>query len=262
MIVIKYGGHALPEPGVSDPILELIAAYHASGKKVILVHGGGPQINAQLKIYGIDSEFVGGYRKTTHETFAIVQQVLSGGVLRTMVNQLIALGRDAIGLSASDGSIIRAKVMQPIVDGVAQDIGLVGEIDAVNPHLLDHLLGNGYLPVISPIGVDRGGKGLNLNADLVAGAIGGALSADQVIFMTDVPGILRNYPDPNSLIAEIGIDELKTLLPTFAEGMIPKVESAIAAIEEGAALARIIDGRDASNLEKALQGFGGTVVKQ
>ena len=260
MIVIKYGGHALPEPGATDPILTRISKFHAAGEQVVLVHGGGPQINAELKIHGIESEFVGGYRKTTEEIFEVVQRVLSGGVLRTLVHQLISIGTNAVGLSASDGAIIRARVMRPVVDGEARDIGLVGEIDSINPALIRQLLSDGYLPVISPIGVDRFGTGLNLNADLVAGAIGGALKADQVIFMTDVLGIYRNFPDPNSIIDHIAVEELRQLLPGFAEGMIPKVEAAIAAIEAGANVARIIDGRTAENLTNALAGRGGTVV--
>ena len=260
MILIKYGGHALPEPGSSDPALALIAAHHAAGQRIVLVHGGGPQINAELKIHGIESEFVGGYRKTTPEIFEVVQRVLSGGVLRTLVNQLISSGINAVGLSAADGSTIRAKVMRPIVDGVAQDIGLVGQIESVDPALINHLLDSGFLPVISPIGVDLDGRGLNLNADLVAGAIGGALKAEQVIFMTDVPGIYRDFPDLNSLIETIAVAELESLLPRFAEGMIPKVESAIATITAGATFARVIDGRNVENLSRALSGIGGTVV--
>lgn len=260
MIVIKYGGHALPEAGAVDPILAHIANCHKAGEKLVLVHGGGPQINAELKAHDIQSEFVGGYRKTTPETFEIVQRVLSGGVLRTLVNQLIGAGVNAIGISAADGSTIRATTMKPIVDGVASDIGMVGQISAVNPVLLNQLLQADYLPVVSPVACDDFGNGLNLNADLVAGALGGALTSDQVIFMTDVSGIYRNYPDPASLIETISVAELKELLPTFSEGMIPKVESAISAIEAGANSARIIDGRDIKNLVAALDSQGGTLV--
>ena len=260
MIVIKYGGHALPVAGAQDPIMEIIAGQHKAGVKILLVHGGGPQINAELKLHNIESEFVGGYRRTTPAIFEVVQRVLSGGVLRTLVNQLISLGVNAVGLSASDGSTIRARVMTPLVNGVAHDIGQVGEIDVVDPSLISSLLDAGYFPIVSPVATDIKGNGLNLNADLVAGALAGALSAEEVIFMTDVSGIYRNFPDPTSLISSITVSELKELMPIFSEGMIPKVESAISAIESGAKRARIIDGRSVENLAAALRGANGTVV--
>ena len=262
MIVIKYGGHALPEAESNDPILELIAARHNVGEKIILTHGGGPQINSALALRGLGKEMIAGYRKTTPEVFEIVQEVLSGRVLRTIVNHLISLGINAVGLSAADGEMVRASRMSVEVDGIATDVGLVGDIASTNPALLLSLCEAGYLPVISPIGVDRNGQGLNLNADLVAGAIGGALGAEAVIFMTDVEGIYRNWPDKDSLITEISAQELADLAPTFADGMIPKVKSALAALQAGAKSVRIIDGREASHLADAFAGIGGTLVKQ
>jgi acetylglutamate kinase len=262
MIVIKYGGHALPEPGVPDGILKVIASFQKSGEKVVLVHGGGPQVDAELAIHGIESTMVGGYRATTPEIFEVVQEILAGKVCRTLVNQLIGFGVNAVGLSASDGETIRAKVMKPIVDGQPLDIGLVGDIDATNPTLLSLLLENNFLPVLSPVAVSTEGQGLNLNGDLAAGAIGGALKADQVIFMTDVEGIYRNYPDKASIIDECSADELRALQPTFAAGMIPKSKAALYALNHGARVARVIDGRDPANLIAALDGVGGTKVTQ
>ena len=261
MIVIKYGGHVLPEAGAIDPVLQLIAQEHKSGRKIILTHGGGPQINAALSKHGIAKEMVGGYRKTTAEVFEIVQEVLSGKVLRTIVNQLIAAGVDAVGLSAADGSLIRAEKMTVNVDGVARDIGLVGDIAQTDPSILHSLISLGKLPVISPIGVSTTGQGLNLNADLVAGAIGGAMEAESVLFMTDVAGIYRNWPDESSLISDISATELTKLSPTFAEGMVPKVKAALAAIESGAQSVRIFDGRNVAHLRDALNGSGGTLVR-
>lgn len=260
MILIKYGGHALPQPGSVDPALELIAHEHNSGKKIILVHGGGPQINAALALRGLGKEMIAGYRKTTPEVFQVVQEVLSGQVLRSIVNQLISLGVNAVGLSAADGEMIRAERMQVQVDGAATDIGLVGEVVSANPALLNELLDSGYLPVISPIGVSAKGEGLNLNADLVAGALGGALGAERILYMTDVAGIYREWPNLDSKIDSISANELAGLLPTFTEGMIPKVTSALHAIEAGARAVRIFDGREISSLKNALADIGGTLV--
>ena len=253
MIVIKYGGHALPEPGVPDPTLQLIAEYWRSENPVVLVHGGGPQIDAELKIHGIEREMRGGYRVTTPETFDVVQQVLSGQVLRTLTNALIGYGVNAVGLSSSDGQLIRAERMTS-----ASEIGLVGEIHTVDVSFLRTLVAGKYLPIVSPIGVDSTGQGLNLNADLVAGALGGGLSADQVIFMTDVAGIYRNWPDKDSLISAIDRESLRSM--TFEEGMIPKVKAALSALDAGATSVRVIDGREPRNLAEALAGRGGTEI--
>ncbi len=260
MIVVKYGGHALPEAGVPDGILQVIASYHKSGKEIVLIHGGGPQVDAELAIHQITSEMVSGYRKTTPEIFEVVQSTLAGKVCRTLVNQLIGFGVNAVGLSASDGETIRAGIMQPLVDGEPVDLGLVGDIAATNPAFLQLLLESRYLPVISPVAVTSSGQGLNLNGDLAAGAIGGCLKADQVIFMTDVEGIYRNYPDKSSIIAECTVEELRVLAPTFAAGMIPKAKAALYALDNGAKIARVIDGRDPANLIAALDGLGGTKV--
>lgn len=262
MIVIKYGGHALPRPGVPDLTLKTISDFHRSGEKVVLVHGGGPQIDSELAIHQISSEMVGGYRPTTPEVFEVVQKVLSGQVLRTLVNQLIGFGANVVGLSTSDGATIRVSKMLPLVDGKEVDMGLVGDIESTNSNLLTVLLNSGFLPVISPVATTSTGQGMNLNADIAAGAIGGALNADQVIFMTDVAGIYRNYPDPSSLISSISASQLKSLQPTFAAGMVPKVKAALHALAAGAKSVRIIDGRESSHLSQAFDGQGGTLVTQ
>lgn len=260
MIVVKYGGHALPKAGAPNEMLEVIASYAKNGHEIVLVHGGGPQVDNELAIHGIHSEMVSGYRKTTPEIFEVVQSVLSGQVCRTLVNQLIGFGANAVGLSSSDGGLIRASKMMPLVDGAPLDIGLVGDITSTDPSLLQILLANHYLPVISPVAVAATGQGLNLNGDLAAGAIAGALGADQVIFMTDVSGIYRNYPNVDSLISTCTAQELRELQPSFAAGMIPKSKAALFALDHGAKLVRIIDGRNPKNLIEALDGHGGTEV--
>jgi acetylglutamate kinase len=260
MIVIKYGGHALPRAGEPDEILKVIADYHNAGNKVVLVHGGGPQVDAELNIHQISTEMVSGYRSTTPEVFEVVQKVLSGQVLRTLVNQLIGYGANTVGISAGDGGTIRATKMHPVVQGKSLDIGLVGDATFSDGTFLNLLLAHNYLPVVSPVGVDALGQGLNLNGDLAAGAIAGALTADEAIFMTDVAGIYRNFPDASSIISNMTADELRAMQPNFAAGMIPKSKAALAALDAGAKSARVIDGRDYKNLEEALRGNGGTVI--
>ena len=262
MILIKYGGHAIPKPGSHDPIIAILADYFKLHGDLVLVHGGGPQIQAELDLNNIESEMISGYRKTTPEIFEVVQKVLSGSVLRTLVNQFIAQGVKAIGLSASDGNLIRAKALDLVVEGESVDIGLVGEAATVDPTILFDLLKNGYFPIISPIATDENGVGYNLNADVAAGAIAGALKVDEVIFMTDVSGIYRNFPDADSVIAKISLADLRVITPTFSTGMIPKVTAAISALESGAKQVRIVDGRSAEVLERALSGIGGTVITQ
>ena len=253
MIVIKYGGHALPKDESFDPCLELIASEFKKGEKIVLVHGGGPQINEELEIHSIKPEMINGLRKTTPEVFKIVQKVLAGDVLRGITNQLIGLGIDAVGISSGDGGLIRAEQKMA-------ELGLVGEISKVDFAFIDLLIANGKLPVISPNGVNIHGKGLNLNADLVAGALGGAARAQKVLFMTDVVGILENYPDPTSLIKEISFADLSAMKEKFVGGMLPKVEAALVAINAGAQSVVIFDGRKAENLRIALHGEIGTLV--
>ena len=217
------------------------------------MHGGGPQINRELEIHGIKSEMIDGYRKTTPEVFEVVQRTLSGEVLRNLTNQFISQGINAVGISAGDGNLIRAKNVKP-------ELGLVGVVSAVNPELLKNLMAQGITPVISPIAVNSEGMGLNMNADLIAGAIGGALGAEAVLFSTDVSGIYRKWPDETSLIESINSEELSSIAISFEGGMIPKAQAAINAIESGAKSVRIFDGRKVANVIAAFEGKAGTLV--
>ena len=252
-LVFKYGGHALPQAGTIDPTITYLASLIKSGTKVILVHGGGPQINKELEVHGIESEMVNGFRKTTPEVFSIVQRTLSGEVLRNIVNQFISAGINAVGLSAGDGGLVR---------GIQKDLalGLVGVVDHVDPSIVISLLNQGFTPVISPIGVDVKGQGLNMNADLVAGAIGGALKSECVYFSTDVSGIYRSWPDKTTLIDSINSKDLQEISKDFKEGMIPKAQAVLNAIKSGAKSARIFDGRETANVELAIAGSIGTLV--
>ena len=253
MILFKYGGHAISDGKGIDPVLSLLAKEINAGKKIVIVHGGGPAINKELEIHGVKSETVDGLRKTTPEVFEVVQRTLCGEVQRKLVNQLIALGVNAVGLTAGDGGLTRAKIMRP-------ELGLVGEVFSVNPDFLVAQMNLGITPVISPISLTTDGQAVNMNADIIAGAIGGALTVDSVLFSTDVSGIYREWPDKNSLIKNINVVELADISKTFKGGMIPKTESAINAIKAGAKMAQVFDGREVINVELALKGQGGTLV--
>ena len=260
MLVVKYGGHALPDQLEMDPVLEAIGDAFVDGDQVVLVHGGGPQIDAALKVKGLGKERVAGYRVTTPEVFQVVQSVLCGEVQRSIVNYLIGSEVNAVGLTAGDGGLVLAKKLMIKSAGENLDIGLVGEVVEVNVEILNQLLKSGFLPVITPLAVDVEGNGLNVNADLVAGAIGGALKADQVVFLTDVDGIYSDWPNTDSLISETNIAELTKLLPTLSEGMIPKVTAVLNAVNSGAKSARIVNGTKLKSVLDAFSGIGGTVV--
>ena len=176
------------------------------------------------------------------------------------MNYLIGSDVNAVGLSASDGGLIRVKKFKPSVDGKQVDIGYVGEVCDTNPMILESLITEGYLPVISPIATDHDGIGYNVNADLIAAAIGGALRADSVLFLTDVDGIYRNWPDKSSIIDEISVEDLKSIQNSFTDGMIPKVKAAINAIDSGAFSVRITNGTKLDAVLDALDNRGGTVV--
>lgn len=263
MIVIKFGGHAMTDS--SGAFAEVIKRA-ISFEPCVIVHGGGPQIDAALKTHKLDSTFVGGFRVTTPEIFAVVQQVLSGTVLREVVGHLRAHDVPAVGISGRDGGTLQASLLTTLVDGSSADLGRVGEVERVDPTLINTLISNGFTPVISPIAVEFDGAvevaqhGLNVNADLAAAAIAGALDASSLIFMTDVPGIYRNWPDRDSLINEISATELSLIKHEFDGGMAPKVKACLDAIAKGAKSIRIIDGRDPKALDDALNGIGGTVV--
>ena len=260
MIVIKYGGHVLDHAPFDDPIIAAIARFHLEGGKVLLVHGGGPAIDAELAVHHIETTTISGYRVTTPEVMEVVQRTLSGEVLRSITNKFIAHEVNAVGLSTGDGNTLRAGRFSPTVNGEEIDIGLVGEAKSVDPTFLNLLLSHGYLPVVSPVAVQEDGTALNINGDIAAGAIAGAIDADEVLFITDVQGIFREWPDPDSFIEEIALSELQSIAATFSGGMVPKVRAVITALTSGAKRARVIDGRSAENLISAFQGRGGTVI--
>ena len=250
MIVIKLGGNALAAT-TDQGWLEAISSAHKAGTKMALVHGGGPQIDQEFAIHSLPKVVVGGYRVTDVKAFEVVEMVLAGKVQQGLVRMLRSQSIPAVGVTGSDGGLFLAK-KKYAPDG--SDLGQVGEIEEVDPRLIISLIQSGVLPVISSTSSDHEGNGFNVNADLAAGALSGALKVDRVIFMTDVPGIFRHYPHPETLIPHATLDEMKRLLPSLSEGMVPKVEAVIHALESGAKRVNVIDGRDGGALSTLLNG--------
>ena len=259
MIVIKFGGHAMTDE--HGNFAKAISEAISSGVTPVVVHGGGPQIGEALKAAGIESSFVGGFRVTTPETFTVVERVLAGEVGPSVAQSLKEHGVNAVAISGRTSGTLVAKVLTTLVDGTPADLGLVGVVTSVNPKAINDFVSAGKVPVISPIATSEDGShGFNVNADLAAAAIAGALDAKSLIIMTDVEGIYRNWPHKSSLIDFISSQELESLKSTFAEGMAPKVQACLEAIDAGAKAVRIIDGTNPSALKDALLGVGGTLV--
>lgn len=240
-IVIKYGGSALTDPVIKDTIINNIALMKLVGMKPVLVHGGGPEINTMLGRLDVKSEFIGGLRITSNEAMEIVEMVLSGKVNKSIVSDIETKGVRAIGISGKDGGTIKARKL--IKNGV--DYGQVGEVDCIDTALICSLINNDFIPVIAPVGQDDAGNTYNINADYVAMDIAAALKAEKLLFLTDVPGILKDINDPGSVINFLGLEEIDPLIRdgTISGGMIPKIESCRSVVKRGVNNAHIIDGR-------------------
>lgn len=259
MIVVKFGGHAMADENgnFADAILFGIS----SGEKIVVVHGGGPQIDKALAVAGIESQFIGGFRYTSPEIFTIVERVLTREVGSQVAATLVSRGVKAKAISGRALPTFISRKKMALIDGTPADLGQVGEVVSVNTAQIQSLLEDGYVPVISPISADEAGDGgLNLNADLAAAALAGVLETCILIIMTDVAGIYRSWPDRESLIDVISAAELESVKTVFTEGMAPKVQAALDAIAQGARAVRIIDGRDPASFSAALAGHGGTLV--
>ena len=238
IIVVKYGGNAMINDDLKEAVMGDIVLLSLIGIKVVLVHGGGPEISDMLKRVGKQSEFVNGLRVTDEESMDIVQMVLAGKINKNLVNLLMEKGGRAIGLCGVDGHMIEAKQLDPA-------LGYVGEITQVNTQPILDVLEKGYIPVISTIGCDNEGHTYNINADTAAARIAGMLKAESLISMTDIAGILRDKDDPSTLISKINVSDAPELIHegVISGGMIPKVECCIEAIRRGVNKVFIIDGR-------------------
>lgn len=238
IIVVKYGGNAMVNNTLKQQVMEDIVLLQLVGVKVVLVHGGGPEINEVMERMGKQARFVDGLRVTDKESMEIVQMVLAGKVNKSLVNLLELKGGKAMGISGVDGRLIEAQMRAP-------QWGYVGSVTGVNIQPVTDLLEKGYIPVISTIGCDREGNIYNINGDTAAACIAGALEAEQLIAMTDIAGILMDKDDPNTLIREMTISQAEKLSAQgiISGGMIPKVECCIDAINHGVKKVIIMDGR-------------------
>ena len=257
-IVVKYGGNAMIDDQLKAQVMEDVVLLSLIGVKVVLVHGGGPEISGLMEKLGKKPEFVDGLRVTDAETMDIVQMVLAGKVNKTLVNMLENKGGRAVGLSGMDGRLIEAVQKDP-------RLGYVGEVVKIHPAPLTDLLEKGYIPVVSTIGCDRAGNAYNINGDTAAAYIAGALGAERMLLMTDIAGILRDKNDPASLIPEITVDEAAHLREQgiISGGMIPKVDCCVKAISAGVRKVIIMDGRIPHSvlLELLTDEGAGTMVK-
>lgn len=240
-VVVKYGGNALAGTSEHDALAlfaEDIVLMHTVGIRPVVVHGGGPQINEMLGRLNIESKFANGLRVTDAATMQVVRMVLNGEVNPQIVSAINVHGNVAVGLSGEDGRLLQVTPRDA-------NLGFVGDIDKVRPQVIESLLADGMVPVISTVGVDAAGKPYNINADTAAGAIAEALGAEKIIYLTDIAGLRRDINDAESLIHRVSVDELTTLIGdgTIAGGMIPKVESCMQAVRGGVKSAHILDGR-------------------
>ncbi len=238
VLVVKYGGNAMINQTLKEQVMEDIVLLHLIGVKIVLVHGGGPEISELMKKLGKEATFVDGLRVTDKETVDIVQMVLAGKINKSLVNYLEMQGGKAMGISGIDGGLIQAKMKN-------KKLGFVGEITDINIACVEDLLHNGYIPVISTVGCDKEGNVYNINGDTAAARIAGALKAERLIMMTDIAGILRDKDDVNTLIPQITISEANKLFDegVIQGGMIPKVKCCIDAIGHGVKNVTIMDGR-------------------
>ena len=238
IVVVKFGGNAMVDPDLSRTFAEDIVLLRSVGLKPVVVHGGGPQIGEMLGKLGKETEFRDGLRVTDAETLDVARMVLVGKVGRDIVGQINTHGAYAVGMSGEDGGLIEAVARNP-------ELGFVGDVVTVNPGIVERLLAEDLIPVISSIGSDSTGQAFNINADTVAGAIAGALGAEKAVYLTDVPGLLTDVDDPTSLVAKATVAELDAYVAdgTISGGMLPKIGACIEAVQAGAKSAHMLDGR-------------------
>ena len=258
VVVVKYGGNAMVNEQLKQQVMEDVVLLWLIGVKVVLVHGGGPEISQTMKALGKEAVFVDGLRVTDRETVDIVQMVLAGKINKTLVNLLEMKGGQAMGISGMDGRLIEADIKD-------ERLGYVGEITNINIQPVTDLLEKGYIPVISTLGCDREGNAYNINGDTAAARVAGALTAERLIMLSDIPGLLRDKDDPATLIPELSVAEAGQLRRegVISGGMIPKMECCVEAIRRGVKKVIIMDGRvPHSILMELLTDEGaGTMVK-
>lgn len=262
-IVIKYGGNAMIREDLKNKVLLDVVLMKYVGMNPVLVHGGGPEVSQVMKKVGKVPEFINGLRVTDQETMDIAEMVLAGKLNKGIVALLNKNGSKAVGLSGKDGNLITARKME-VPEG---DLGFVGDIEKINPEVIQVLVDKGYIPVICSVGVGSDGESYNINADHVAGELAATLKADKLIMLTDVQGIFEDYHNPDSLISTLPVKKAQAMIESgnIAGGMIPKIEACVRALEGGVAKAHIIDGRMEHSLLLEIftvQGIGTEVVEE
>ncbi len=243
IVVVKYGGNAMTDDALKAAFAADMVFLRNCGIHPVVVHGGGPQISAMLKRLGIEGDFKGGFRVTTPEVLDVARMVLFGQVGRELVNLINAHGPYAVGITGEDAALFTAVRRSVTVDGVATDIGLVGDVDHVNTDAVVDLIAAGRIPVVSTIAPDVDGVVHNINADTAAAALAEALGAEKLVMLTDIEGLYTDWPNRDSLVSEIDSGALAQLLPRLESGMVPKVEACLRAVAGGVPSAHIIDGR-------------------
>ena len=265
-IVIKYGGSAMTDQKIKEQFIQDVVLMKFVGINPVVVHGGGPEINAMLEKIRKESRFVEGNRVTDLETVEIVEMILSGKVNKDLVSNINRHGGRAIGLSGKDDNMILVEKKFIEKDGETIDIGYVGEIKEINTDIIDMLDFNNYIPVISTIGVDKEGQTYNINADYVAGEIAGKIKADRLIFLTDVDGIMQDHTNKETLISDITRKEVEILIEdgTISGGMLPKVETCLHALKKGVENVIILNGKIEHSilLELFTEEGAGTLIKE
>jgi acetylglutamate kinase len=242
-VVVKYGGHAMSELSLRDSFAEDIVFLRYAGIRIVVVHGGGPQITSVLDRLGVETVFAGGLRVTTPETMDVVRMVLVGQVNRDVVGLVNAHGPFAVGMSGEDAHLLTAARRAAFVDGVPVDVGLVGDVVAVRTDTVVSLLDGGHVPVIASVARGADGGVFNVNADTAAAALAVGLGAAKLVVLTDVEGLYADWPQSDEVISQLSAEELVALLPTLAEGMVPKMEACLRAVRGGVPQAHVLDGR-------------------
>ncbi|MFD6883155.1 MULTISPECIES: acetylglutamate kinase [unclassified Rhodococcus (in: high G+C Gram-positive bacteria)] len=248
IVVVKYGGNAMIDDDLKTAFAADMAFLRTVGIHPVVVHGGGPQINAMLRRLGLEGEFRGGFRVTTPEVMDIVRMVLFGQVGRELVGLINAHGPYAVGISGEDARLFTATRRTVVVEGTDTDIGLVGDVTTVDPAAVLDLIAAGRIPVVSTVAPDIDGVVHNINADTAAAALAEALGAEKLVVLTDVEGLYTNWPDRSSLTSSIDVDTLAELLPSLDSGMVPKMEACLRAVQGGVPTAHVIDGRQAHSV--------------
>ena len=262
-LVVKYGGSAMTSPELQRSFAEDVVFLRYAGVRVVVVHGGGPQITSHLDRLGLQSEFRGGLRVTTRETVQVVRMVLVGDVNPSVVGLVNAHGPFAVGLSGDDAHLFTAERRDAFVDGEPVDIGLVGEVVDVQPQIVRALLDQGKVPVVATVARGRDGEIYNVNADTAAGALAVALGAEKLVVLTDVEGLYADWPRTDEVLGQLSVSALDALLPGLSAGMVPKMEACLRAVRGGVPRAHVLDGRVPHSLLLELvtdEGVGTMVV--